>query len=78
MPINASLRVPMMSVGVARAVHGGIAGGGSEAARHATRRPIPLRRNPLRVGRRSNVAEEQAIGGDGKLAIIARMTGHRC
>jgi hypothetical protein len=32
----------------------------------------------LRVGRRSNVAEEQAIGGDGTLAIIARMTAHRC
>ena len=32
---------------------------------------------PLRVGRRSAVADEQAIGADGKVAIIARLTAYR-
>lgn len=32
----------------------------------------------LRVGRRSGVAEAQAIGADGKVAIIARLTAYRC
>jgi uncharacterized protein (TIGR00369 family) len=32
----------------------------------------------LRTGRRSGVAESQAIGADGKVAIIARMTAYRC
>jgi uncharacterized protein (TIGR00369 family) len=31
----------------------------------------------LRVGRRSGVAEAQAIGSDGKPAIIARLTAYR-
>jgi uncharacterized protein (TIGR00369 family) len=33
---------------------------------------------PLRVGRRSGVADAQAIGADGKVAIIARLTAYRC
>ena len=33
---------------------------------------------PLRVGRRSGVADAQAIDGDGKVAIIARLTAYRC
>lgn len=32
---------------------------------------------PLRVGRRSGVADAQAIGADGKVAIIARLTAYR-
>jgi uncharacterized protein (TIGR00369 family) len=32
----------------------------------------------LRVGRRTGVAESKAIGVDGKVAIIARMTAYRC
>jgi uncharacterized protein (TIGR00369 family) len=32
----------------------------------------------LRVGRRSGVAEAQAIGSDGKVAIISRLTAYRC
>jgi acyl-coenzyme A thioesterase PaaI-like protein len=32
----------------------------------------------LRVGRRTGVAESKAIGADGKVAIIARMTAYRC
>jgi uncharacterized protein (TIGR00369 family) len=32
----------------------------------------------LRVGRRSGVADAQAIGADGKVAIIARLTAYRC
>jgi uncharacterized protein (TIGR00369 family) len=32
----------------------------------------------LRVGRRSGVADAQAIGSDGKVAIIARLTAYRC
>lgn len=32
----------------------------------------------LRVGRRTGVADAQAIGSDGKVAIIARMTAYRC
>jgi hypothetical protein len=31
----------------------------------------------LRTSRRSGVAEAQAIGSDGKLAIIARLTAYR-
>lgn len=31
----------------------------------------------LRVGRRSGVAEAEAIGGDGKVAIISRLTAYR-
>jgi len=32
----------------------------------------------LRVGRRSGVADAQAIGSDGKVAITARLTAYRC
>jgi uncharacterized protein (TIGR00369 family) len=32
----------------------------------------------LRVGRRSGVADAQAIGSDGRVAIIARLTAYRC
>ena len=32
---------------------------------------------PLRIGRRSGVADAQAIGADGKVAIIARLTAYR-
>jgi uncharacterized protein (TIGR00369 family) len=32
----------------------------------------------LRVGRRSGVADAQAIGSDGREAIIARLTAYRC
>jgi acyl-coenzyme A thioesterase PaaI-like protein len=32
----------------------------------------------LRVGRRTGVAESKAVGADGKVAIIARMTAYRC
>jgi acyl-coenzyme A thioesterase PaaI-like protein len=32
----------------------------------------------LRVGRRTGVAESKAIGADGKVAIIARMTAYHC
>ena len=32
----------------------------------------------LRVGRRSGVADAQAIGSDGRVAIIARVTAYRC
>jgi len=32
----------------------------------------------LRVGRRSGVAETQAIGSDGKVAIIGQLTAYRC
>lgn len=32
----------------------------------------------LRVGRRSGVADAQAIGTDGKVAITARLTAYRC
>lgn len=32
---------------------------------------------PLRIGRRSAVADAQAIGADGKVAIIARLTAYR-
>jgi uncharacterized protein (TIGR00369 family) len=32
---------------------------------------------PLRVGRSSGVAEAQAVGGDGEVAIIARVTAYR-
>jgi acyl-coenzyme A thioesterase PaaI-like protein len=31
----------------------------------------------LRVGRRSGVADATAIGADGKVAIIARLTAYR-
>ena len=31
---------------------------------------------PLRVGRSSGVGEAQAIGGDGEVAIIARLTAY--
>jgi acyl-coenzyme A thioesterase PaaI-like protein len=31
---------------------------------------------PLRVGRSSGVAEAQAVGGDGEVAIIARLTAY--
>ena len=31
----------------------------------------------LRVGRRSGVAEAQAIGADGEVALIARVTAYR-
>jgi len=33
---------------------------------------------PLRIGRRSAVADARAIGSDGKVAIIARLTAYRC
>lgn len=33
---------------------------------------------PLRVGRSSGIADAQAIGGDGKVAITARLTAYRC
>lgn len=32
----------------------------------------------LRVGRRTGVAESEAIGADGKVAITARLTAYRC
>ncbi|GLP78845.1 PaaI family thioesterase [Mycobacterium antarcticum] len=32
----------------------------------------------LRVGRRSGVADAQAVGSDGKVAIVARLTAYRC
>ncbi len=32
----------------------------------------------LRIGRRTGVADSHAIGSDGKVAIIARMTAYRC
>ncbi len=32
----------------------------------------------LRVGRRSGVADAQAIGSDGKIALTARLTAYRC
>lgn len=32
----------------------------------------------LRVGRRTGAADSQAIGADGKVAIMARMTAYRC
>ena len=31
----------------------------------------------LRVGRRSGVAEAQAIGADGEIALVARVTAYR-
>ena len=31
----------------------------------------------LRVGRRTGVAEAQAIGADGEVALVARVTGYR-
>ncbi|WP_237572000.1 PaaI family thioesterase [Mycolicibacterium lacusdiani] len=33
---------------------------------------------PLRVGRRSGVADAQAVGVDGRVAITARLTAYRC
>jgi uncharacterized protein (TIGR00369 family) len=33
---------------------------------------------PLRVGRRSGVADARAVGDDGKVAIMARLTAYRC
>lgn len=33
---------------------------------------------PLRVGRSSGIADAQAIGDDGKVAITARLTAYRC
>jgi uncharacterized protein (TIGR00369 family) len=33
---------------------------------------------PLRVGRRSGVADAQAVGADGRVAITARLTADRC
>jgi hypothetical protein len=32
----------------------------------------------LRVGRSSGIADAQAIGEDGKVAITARLTAYRC
>jgi uncharacterized protein (TIGR00369 family) len=32
----------------------------------------------LRVGRRSGIADAQAVGSDGRVAIIARLTAYRC
>jgi len=32
----------------------------------------------LRVGRRSGVADAQAIGSDGQTALVARLTAYRC
>jgi acyl-coenzyme A thioesterase PaaI-like protein len=33
---------------------------------------------PLRVGRRSGVADAEAVGADGRVAITARLTAYRC
>jgi len=35
------------------------------------------RATPVRIGRRSGVAEMQAVGGDGSVALLARLTAYR-